>query len=222
MSRSVMKIHHLAFVWSLVFSPTLTHPLQAVVCLDNGSIYCWDLQMGQHGQLNCLPVAHTGPIPALDWCSTGLDHTVRVRHFYLTAIMPDNPKVWGLPGLSILLHVMNKLTDVSHPVYLVRCVLWRPNYPCELVLVSYAKFSGRSGAEFLVSPRMQNAMPSFLSSTAPASESKDVDGKPGLAGDMVEIWDVCRAWLAKWTVDTSIFDGGVTGMHSPYLALDSC
>jgi len=178
--------------------------------------------MGQHGQLNCLPVAHTGPIPVLDWCSTGLDHTVRVCCSYLTAIMPDNPKVWGLPGLSILSHVMNKPTDVSHPAYLVRHVLWWPDYPCELVLVSNAKFSGGSGAEFLVSPWMQNTMPSFLSSTTPASESKDVDGKPGLAGDIVEIWDMCHAWLAKWTVDMSISDGGVTGMHSPYLASDSC
>ena len=98
-----MKIHHPTSVRSLVFSPSLSHPLQAVVGLDNGSIYRWDLQMGQRGQLDRLPVAHTGPILALDWCSTsitskgadnvatqmerswivsgGLDHTVKVRLF---------------------------------------------------------------------------------------------------------------------------------------------
>ena len=59
--------------------------------------------MGQRGQLDRLPVAHTGPILALDWCNTsiaskcadnvstqmerswivsgGLDHTVKVRLF---------------------------------------------------------------------------------------------------------------------------------------------
>lgn len=104
MSRSVMKIHHPTSVRSLVFSPSLSHPLQAVVGLDNGSIYRWDLQMGQRGQLDRLPMAHTGAILALDWCSTsvtskgvdnipthterswilsgGLDHTVKVCLVY--------------------------------------------------------------------------------------------------------------------------------------------
>jgi len=244
MSRSVMKIHHPTSVRSLVFSPSLSHPLQAVVGLDNGSIYRWDLQMGQRGQLDRLPVAHTGPILALDWCSTsvtskgtdnvptqmerswivsgGLDHTVKVRRFYLTATMPDNTKVWNLPGLSTSSHIVNKPTYVLHPAYPVRRVLWRPDYPCELALVSNAEFSGGSGAELLASPRMQSATPSFLSQAAPASESKDADSKSGMAGDTVEIWDVRRAWIAKWTVDTSVSDGGVTGMRSLCLASDSC
>lgn len=103
MSKSIMKIHHPTSVRSLVFSPCLSHPLQAVVGLDNGSIYRWDLQMGQRGQLDRLPVAHAGPILALDWCSTpgtnvsdtigadrswivsgGLDHTVKARRFSLS------------------------------------------------------------------------------------------------------------------------------------------
>jgi hypothetical protein len=29
----------------------------------------WELKMGQRGQLDRLPVAHTGPILALDWCT---------------------------------------------------------------------------------------------------------------------------------------------------------
>lgn len=110
MTRSVMKIHHPTSVRSLVFSPSLSHPLQAVVGLDNGSIYRWDLQMGQRGQLDRLPMAHTCPILALDWYSTsvtskgadnvstqmeqswivsgGLDHTVKVCRFYLAAGYP--------------------------------------------------------------------------------------------------------------------------------------
>jgi WD repeat-containing protein 24 len=30
----------------------------------------WDLQMGQRGLLDRLPVAHSGPILALDWCNS--------------------------------------------------------------------------------------------------------------------------------------------------------
>ncbi|EIW81604.1 hypothetical protein CONPUDRAFT_165704 [Coniophora puteana RWD-64-598 SS2] len=67
MQRSLMKIHHPSGVRSVVPSPSTSHPLQAVVGLDNGSIYRWDLQMGQRGQLDRLPVAHTGPVLSLDW-----------------------------------------------------------------------------------------------------------------------------------------------------------
>ena len=241
MSRSVMKIHHPTSVRSLVFSRTLSHPLQAVVGLDNGSIYRWDLQMGQRGQLDRLPVAHTGPILALDWCSAwvtnkgadnvptqmerswivsgSLDHTVKVRRCH---VLPRScttvPQVWDLPGSNTSLHIVNKPTYVLHPSYPVRRVLWRPEYPCEVALVSNAEFSGGSGAELLGSPRMQSATPSSLSAAlaavAPISESKGGEGKTGLAGETVEIWDVRRGWIAKWTVDTCISDGGVTGMHS--------
>ena len=109
---------------------------------------------------------------------------------------------------------MNKPAYVLHPSYPVRRVLWRPDYPCELALVSNAEFSGGSGAELLASPRMQNATSCFLSTVAPASEAKDAEKKSGSVGETVEIWDVRRGWIAKWTVDTSVCDGGVTGMRS--------
>ncbi|KAF8441042.1 hypothetical protein L210DRAFT_3645285 [Boletus edulis BED1] len=215
MSRSVMKIHHPTSVRSLVFSRSLSHPLQAVVGLDNGSIYRWDLQMGQRGQLDRLPVAHTGPILALDWCSTsvtskGADNisTQMERSWIVSGGLDHTVKVWDLPGSSTSSHIVNKPTYVLHPSCPVRRVLWRPDYPCELALVSNAEFSG--GAELLASPRMQNATPSFLSSTAPVLESKDAEAKSGLVGETVEIWDVRRGWIAKWTVDTSVSDGGVT------------
>ncbi|KAF9220562.1 hypothetical protein BS17DRAFT_787288 [Gyrodon lividus] len=217
MSRSVMKIYHPTSVRSLVFSPSLSHPLQAVVGLDNGSIYRWNLQMGQRGQLDRLPVAHAGTILALDWCSTsgpcrradgagppvdrswivsgGLDHTV---------------KVWDLPESSTSSHIAHKPTYILHPSYPVRRVLWRPEYPCELALVSNAEFGGGSGAELLASPRMQNSVPAFISAAAPVLEIKDKEGRAGLGGDAVEIWDVRRGWIAKWTVDASISEGGVT------------
>lgn len=84
-----MRIHHPSSVRSLVFSPDCTYSTQAAVGLDNGSIYRydasllsvkpllisltillrWELKMGQRGgQLDRIPVAHVGPILALDWC----------------------------------------------------------------------------------------------------------------------------------------------------------
>lgn len=92
-----MRIHHPISVRSLAFSPSAWQPLEAVVGLDNGSIYRWDLRYGQRGQLDKLPVAHTASVTALDWCypgaqngnetnkgmgwlvSGGLDRTVKVR-----------------------------------------------------------------------------------------------------------------------------------------------
>lgn len=247
MSRSVMKIHHPTSVRSLVFSPSLSHPLQAVVGLDNGSIYRWDLQMGQRGQLDRLPMAHTGSILSLDWCSTsvtrkgadnvptqmeqswivsgGLDHTVKVCRFNLATTVADCAKMWDLSGSSTSSHIVNKPTYVLHPSYPVRRVLWRPEYPCELALVSNAEFSGGGGggADLLASPRMQNATPAFLSAAAPVSDLKDAERKPGLVGETVEIWDVRRGWIAKWTVDTSVSDGAVTGTRSSlFLASGLC
>ncbi|KAG8214830.1 hypothetical protein J3R82DRAFT_9979 [Butyriboletus roseoflavus] len=217
MSRSVMKIHHPTSVRSLVFSPSLSHPLQAVVGLDNGSIYRWDLQMGQRGQLDRLPMAHTSPILALDWCSTsvtskGADNvpTQMEQSWIVSGGLDHTVKVWDLPGATTSSHIMNKPTYVLHPSYPVRRVLWRPEYPCELALVSNAEFSCGSSAELLASPRMQNATPSFLSTVAPACDSKEAESKTRLVGETVEIWDVRRGWIAKWTVDASVSDGGVT------------
>jgi hypothetical protein len=39
MSKSIMRVHHPTSVRGVVFSPSLWQPLQAVVGLDNGSIY---------------------------------------------------------------------------------------------------------------------------------------------------------------------------------------
>ncbi|KAG9315433.1 hypothetical protein JVU11DRAFT_3043 [Chiua virens] len=220
MSRSVMKIHHPTSVRSLVFSPSLSHPLQAVVGLDNGSIYRWDLQMGQRGQLDRLPMAHTSPILALDWCSTVTNKaadnvpTQMERCWIVSGGLDHTVKIWDLLGTNTSSHIVNKPKYILHPSYPVRRVLWRPGYPCELALVSNAEFSGSGGggggAELLASPRLQNATPNFISAVAPISQSKNAECKYGLAGETVEIWDVRRGWIAKWTVDTSAPDGGVT------------
>lgn len=212
MSKSIMKIHHPTSVRSLVFSPCLSHPLQAVVGLDNGSIYRWDLQMGQRGQLDRLPVAHTGPILALDWCSTpGSNNAGDVigadRSWIVSGGLDHTVKVWDLATSGTSVHIAHQPTYTLHSSFPVRRVLWRPEFPSEIALVSNEDFGGGSGSELLASPRLQSATPAFIN--ASSSVTKDKDPKSNGA-DAVEIWDVRRGWIAKWTVEVSMSEGGVT------------
>jgi WD repeat-containing protein 24 len=39
LDRSVMRVHHNAAVRSLAFSPSIAHPIHAMVGLDNGSLW---------------------------------------------------------------------------------------------------------------------------------------------------------------------------------------
>jgi WD40 repeat protein len=239
MTKSLMKIHHPTSVRSLVFSPCFSHPLQAVVGLDNGSIYRWDLQMGQRGQLDRLPVAHAGPILALDWCNTpstnsvgdavgadrswivsgGLDHTVKARCFcsFTTQCLLIGVQVWDLNTSGTSVHIAHQPTYTLHPSFPVRRVLWRPEFPTEIAVVSNGDFGG-SSTELLASPRLQSATPSFINSSASLTElTKDKDSKGnGAVGDVLEIWDVRRSWIAKWTVEASASECGVTGRFLNY------
>ncbi|KII91642.1 hypothetical protein PLICRDRAFT_515536 [Plicaturopsis crispa FD-325 SS-3] len=188
MTRSIMKIHHPTSVRNVVFSPNQSQPLQAIAGLDNGSIYRWDLKMGQRGQLDRLPMAHSGAVLALDWCSGrgeggtgwlvsgGLDHTA---------------KIWDLTS-SGLTHMPHRPTYILHPSFPIRRVLWRPSYETELAIVSNAEFGTGSNPDL-------------------AATESGKDGKPG-SGDRIEIWDVRREWVAKWAVSESASGGGVTDL----------
>jgi hypothetical protein len=44
----------------------------------------------------------------------------------------------------------------------------------------------------------------------PVREKYSTETKRG-GGDVVEIWDVRRGWIAKWSVTGSAVEGGVTG-----------
>ncbi|KAI6119652.1 hypothetical protein EDD17DRAFT_1605846 [Pisolithus thermaeus] len=217
MSRSLMRIHHPTSVRSLVFSPCTSLPLQAIVGLENGSMYRWDLQMGQRGQLDRLPVAHTGAVLSLDWCTTpGTSGTTddsspsMGNSWIVSGSLDHTVKVWNLSGPATSSHVSAKPVYTLHPAYPVRRVVWRPDHPCELAVVSNAEFGSGSGSELMASPRLQSASSAFISAAISTTEHMDKASKAGTSGDSVEIWDVRRGWIAKWTVDASVSEGGVT------------
>ena len=119
-----------------------------------------------------------------------------------------------------------------HTSFPVRRVLWRPGYGCELAVVSNADFGLSSGSDVSVAA---SKMPS------PRIAEKPIQGEPqplsilselqhhmgpkplfeptvsqtrNGVGDSVEIWDVRRQFIAKWLLNNSAVEGGVTGLES--------
>lgn len=112
-------------------------------------------------------------------------------------------------------HSTRKPTYVLHASYPIRRVIWRPGYETELAIASTAESS------LGISSKLPSTLPEGFggpidkshsnSSGASGSEflnKKEIPTKPG---DKVEIWDVRRPWIAKWTVNDSDCEGGVSG-----------
>lgn len=117
-----------------------------------------------------------------------------------------------------------------HTSFPIRRVLWRPGYGCELAVVSNADFGLGSGSDISVAA---SKMPS------PRIAEKPIQGEPqplailtelknhlnpkmpsepivsqtrNGVGDSIEIWDVRRQYIAKWLLNNSAVEGGVTGL----------
>ena len=126
-----------------------------------------------------------------------------------------------------------------HTSFPIRRVLWRPGYGCELAVVSNADFGLGSGSDTSVAA---SKMPS------PRIAEKPMQGEPqpltvltelknhfspkvpleliasqtrNGVGDSIEIWDVRRQYIAKWLLNSSAVEGGVTGLRNLYLELAS-
>ncbi|KAG5719367.1 WD repeat-containing protein 24 [Termitomyces sp. T112] len=212
MTRSVVKVHHPTSVRSLAFSPSHWQPLHTIVGLDNGSIYRWDLKMGQRGLLDRLPVAHTASVTSLDWynrdlqapaSSTTSDPASNGMGWFVSGGLDRCVKVWDLTAQGGI-RIPSKPTYTLHPSFPVRRVVWRPSHECELAVVSNAEFSSGSNPDL-----GQN---NSVGTGGGESEKHSADSKSLVGGDAVEIWDVRRSWIPKWSVTGSAIEGGVTDL----------
>ncbi|EIW58869.1 uncharacterized protein TRAVEDRAFT_65085 [Trametes versicolor FP-101664 SS1] len=271
LTRSIMRIHHPAAVRAVAFSPVSSQSRHVVAALDNGSIYRWDLNMGQRGQLDRIPVAHSGPILSIDWIppssttATTLPSTRQSTSstWYggaIEEILPSAPiaggastaesdntspgwivsggmdrcvKVWDLTTPTSRSRTAHQPKYTLHTSFPVRRVLWRPGYECELAVVSNADFgagtdfghgslpTGPSSASVGLGSGLATALSSpRLTSThlggaetpgTPDDRAKSLTRSDG--SDPVEIWDVRRGFIAKWIVNGSAVEGGVTDIE---------
>ncbi|TFK20632.1 WD40 repeat-like protein [Coprinopsis marcescibilis] len=240
LSKSVMRIKHPTSVRSIVFSPSVRQPLQAVVGLDNGSIYRWDLKMGQRGQLDRLAVAHSAPVTTLDWCGSstsgpgaggpgGQADANNGLGWLVSGGLDRCVKVWDLTSPDTSAHISSKPTYTLHPSFPVRRVSWRPGYECELAVVSNEEFAvppletqpsntptstqsqgllSRVGSGLGLDVMIKGFNSDFQYATV--SGEAQPTHSTSYAADAIEIWDVRREWVAKWSVNGTSLDGSIS------------
>ncbi|KAF8067048.1 hypothetical protein FPV67DRAFT_1497690 [Lyophyllum atratum] len=220
LSRSLMRVHHSTSVRSVAFSPSTWLPLHAVVGLDNGSIYRWDLKMGQRGRVDRLPVAHMASVTTLDWCNrpspgtagqnpvSGNDGVGNGLGWLVSGGLDRCVRVWDLTVPDNSTRMPSKPTYSLHPSFPVRRVAWRPSYECELAVVSNVEFSSGSNPDLA----QNNAIGAGGTGVGSDGDKHGPDSKMATGGDAVEIWDVRRSWIPKWSVTGSAGEGAVTDL----------
>ncbi|TFK37938.1 hypothetical protein BDQ12DRAFT_713152 [Crucibulum laeve] len=276
LTKSVARVHHPTGVRSVVFSPSFSQPVHAMVGLDNGTIFRWDLRMAR-ARPDRISVAHTASVMSLDWCTS-----LRASTLSSGTAIPNSGigfgggfpgggensggvgwlvsggldrcvKVWDLSSAAAVAHMPQKPMYTLHTSFPVRKVLWRPSYDCELAVVSNAEFSappnvsssassifgadsttqtistglltrvssglglegmmravGASAGAGIIGGDMHQKEKIAATPAVPSTEVKNYI--PYSGGDAVEIWDVRRGWIAKWSVTGSGNEGGVTDL----------
>jgi WD repeat-containing protein 24 len=165
--------------------------------------------MAQRGRLDRRVVAHSGSIVALDWFSAPLGHTndenvtLAASGWVASGGLDRCVKIWELPADDS--NFPERPSYTIHPSFPVRCVHWRPEYESELVIVSNAEYSRGSNEEL----ESRKDLEWNVRATGDMSNAS----RP-CVGDALEIWDVRRAWVAKWEVLGSAVEGGFTGYLS--------
>ena len=184
------------------------------------------------GQLDRIPVAHSGPVLSLDWCAgssesvsqkagltrqdsissdSGSSSLSSSMGWIASGGMDRTVKVWDLNSPGHTSHISSRPIYLLSTSFPVRRALWRPDYECELGIISNSEFGiGMNQDASEVTPTSE--VPSL---------STGVDLVAGVSslrngseiGNSVEIWDVRRGYLAKWVVRGSSSEGGVAGEH---------
>jgi WD40 repeat protein len=185
--------------------------------------------MGQRGQLDRLLVAHTTSVTSLAWRnSPGSDGSQTGDNglgWFASGSLDRCIKVWDLTSPGSISHIPARPTYILHPRYPVRQILWRPGYDCEIAVVSNPEFAAsKSDVSHHLTPPFMSRPPSAHGlaidnlghvpesevQNVPVMENK-VPGAETVAGGTIEIWDVRRGWIAKWSVRGSGADGSLTG-----------
>ncbi|KAN0107163.1 hypothetical protein V8E52_010470, partial [Russula decolorans] len=200
MRSSVIRLHHPTAVRTAAFSCSQACPVHAVVGLDNGCLYRYDFSMGPKGQLDRLPVAHTGPILTLDW-SAPEGGAPGAGGWIASGSLDRTVKVWDLTNP----HFERTPTYTIATQFPVRRVRWRPGYECELAVTSNAESGTGSMSDIADSGTIVDV-------DMEKPEVAPVKGRADI-GDAVEIWDVRRGHIAKWRVGGSSIEGGVTDIE---------
>jgi WD repeat-containing protein 24 len=177
-----MYLHHPSPVRSVIFTPDTSHPLYVAVGLENGSICRWDLKQHRRGLLNRIPVAHAGAILALDWWQGSSPD-----------LEPDSMPVGHLAS-SGLDQTVN---------------IWK--FPKQSSTHSYSSSSISTEPIYALHPSFPVRQALFRPGPNHATElvlySNTNDG-PGSGS--VEIWDVRRPWIAKWSIQSGVTDSNQT------------
>lgn len=108
--------------------------------------------MGQRGQLDKLPVAHSSSVTTLDWYSgSGVAGSIGVSGpvdtagnglgWLVSGGLDRCVKVWDLTAPSANVHIPHKPTYTLHAPFPIRRLAWRPGYECELAIVSNIDYS---------------------------------------------------------------------------------
>lgn len=203
----------------------------------------WDFDQGQRGSLDRIPSAHTGPVMSLDWhtdtlsktegkfgdihgtggpgtgwvASGSMDKTVKVicGNSSIFKCYSWSRKIWDFNNLP----TQTSASQVQKPVYTlnpsfsVRRVRWRPEHPCEIVLVSNAEFTSRSFDSLGLKKTPPSSDDDRMRKVKPSREGSENDHEvlmesPSTSIDDIEIWDVRRGWVAKSILVGSAKEGG--------------
>jgi len=135
----------------------------------------------------------------------------------------------------------SKPTYTLHTSYRIRRVAWRPESQTEIAVAPDAPSSSVISTSISSTGAYSDNSPSSMASIMHTSPQSATNSSPRSAGssqdgsqrtnslhsanplranmDELEIWDVRRSWVSKWTVEGSSVEGGISGECTNLLGL---